>query len=223
MDCTMTRNKMTSLQNCLYWHHLLSLASVHANYLLLKPNDSARSYGACNDLSVTLCPTMMPGDVCGDVVENALLMHVFGSMTDTAVGQWWCVEASIFMSEPLFTTFRASWLPSDTETWSCSLSSSQLCKLWNKGAYFWTTTPLLNALGRYWLHAASAESLHRLALPFPGFCTDWEPLGHPWSTSSEEPPPADVDQFFHFLQQEWLAIPQQTMRTLVQSMRQKCV
>ena len=36
-------------------------------------------------------------------------------------------------------------------------------------------------------------------------------------------PAANLAQLFQFLQQEWNAIPQQTLVTLVQSMRKRCV
>lgn len=48
----------------------------------------------------------------------------------------------------------------------------------------------------------------------------WDVLGR--RVADNHPPPADVAQLTQFLQQEWQAIPQQTLTTLVHSMRQRC-
>ena len=49
----------------------------------------------------------------------------------------------------------------------------------------------------------------------------WDILGR--RVNDNHLPAANSDQLFQFLQQEWNAIPQQTLVTLVQSMRKRCV
>ena len=49
----------------------------------------------------------------------------------------------------------------------------------------------------------------------------WDILGR--RVHDNHPPAAKLAQLFQFLQQEWNAIPQQTLVTLVQSMKKRCV
>ena len=64
-------------------------------------------------------------------------------------------------------------------------------------------------------------------LDWPACSPDFNPIEHLWDVlgrrlRANHPPPADVNQLFDFLVEEWQAIPQATLRTLVQSMRQRC-
>ena len=64
-------------------------------------------------------------------------------------------------------------------------------------------------------------------MDWPARSPDLAPIEHLWDVlgrrvADNHPPPADVAQLTQFLQQEWQAIPQETLRTLVHSMRQRC-
>lgn len=63
---------------------------------------------------------------------------------------------------------------------------------------------------------------------WPARSPDLAPIEHLWDAlgqrvANNHPPPVDVNQLTHFLQQEWQNIPQQTLRNLVHSMRQRCI
>eukprot|EP00745_Piridium_sociabile_P002516 TRINITY_DN1151_c0_g1_i11.p1 TRINITY_DN1151_c0_g1~~TRINITY_DN1151_c0_g1_i11.p1 ORF type:complete len:108 (-),score=8.03 TRINITY_DN1151_c0_g1_i11:190-513(-) len=49
----------------------------------------------------------------------------------------------------------------------------------------------------------------------------WDVLGR--RVRTHNPPAATIQELFELLQQEWQAIPQDTLRRLVQSMRRRCV
>lgn len=65
-------------------------------------------------------------------------------------------------------------------------------------------------------------------MDWPARSPDLAPIEHLWDVlgraiRDNHPPPVNVDQLFQFLQQEWQAIPQATLQTLVHSMRRRCV
>ena len=69
------------------------------------------------------------------------------------------------------------------------------------------------------------QQVHRL--DWPSRSPDLAPIEHLWDVldrqvRSNHPPPANVNQLLQFLQQEWLAIPQQTLVALIESMRRRC-
>lgn len=64
-------------------------------------------------------------------------------------------------------------------------------------------------------------------MDWPARSPDLAPIEHLWDVlgrrvADNHPPSANVAQLTQILQQEWQAIPQQTLRTLVHSMRQRC-
>ena len=61
---------------------------------------------------------------------------------------------------------------------------------------------------------------------WPARSPDLAPIEHLWDIfdapgERQSPPPADVDQLFRFLQQEWMAIPQQMLQNHGNSMRSR--
>lgn len=67
-----------------------------------------------------------------------------------------------------------------------------------------------------------------IRMDWPARSPDLSPIEHIWDVlgrrvSTNHPQPVDVDQLILFLQQEWQAIPQNVLTTLVNSMRQRCV
>ena len=65
-------------------------------------------------------------------------------------------------------------------------------------------------------------------MDWPARFPDLAPIENLWDilvrrVHDNHPPAANLAQLFQFLQQEWNAIPQQTLVTLVQSMRKRCV
>lgn len=65
-------------------------------------------------------------------------------------------------------------------------------------------------------------------LNWPSRSPDLNPIEHLWDllgrrVRANHPPPANLPQLYRFLQQEWDAIPQRTLRSLVHSMRQRCI
>ena len=69
------------------------------------------------------------------------------------------------------------------------------------------------------------QQVHRL--DWPSRSPDLAPIEHLWDILdrrawSNHPAPAKVNQLLQFLQQEWLAIPQQTLMALIESMRRRC-
>lgn len=64
-------------------------------------------------------------------------------------------------------------------------------------------------------------------LDWPARSPDLNPIEHLWDAlgrrvREHNPPPNTLDGLFHILDQEWQALPQRTLRTLIQSMRQRC-
>ena len=64
-------------------------------------------------------------------------------------------------------------------------------------------------------------------MDWPSRSPDLAPIENLWDilgrrVQENHPPPADVHQLLHLLQQEWFNIPQQTLRNLVHSMRRRC-
>lgn len=71
------------------------------------------------------------------------------------------------------------------------------------------------------------QQQHVTRLDWPAYSPDLSPIEHVWDVlgrrlRENHPPAADLNQLFLFLEQEWQAIPQMTLRTLVLSMRQRC-
>lgn len=67
-----------------------------------------------------------------------------------------------------------------------------------------------------------------IRMDWPARSPDLNPIEHLWDVlgrrlRENHPPAADLNQLFMFLEQEWQAIPQMTPRTLVQSMRLRCL
>lgn len=65
-------------------------------------------------------------------------------------------------------------------------------------------------------------------LDWPARSPDLNPIEHLWDllgrrVRANHPPPANLQQLFRFLQQEWDAMPQRMVQTLVHSMRQRCI
>ena len=65
-------------------------------------------------------------------------------------------------------------------------------------------------------------------MDWPACSPDLNPIEHLWDVlgrrlRANHPPPVDLNQLFRFLEQEWHAIPQMTLRTLTLSMRQRCI
>lgn len=65
-------------------------------------------------------------------------------------------------------------------------------------------------------------------LPWPAYSPDLAPIEHLWDelgrrVRNNNPLPNTVDELWQLLQQEWMAIPQRTLQTLVHSMRQRCI
>lgn len=65
-------------------------------------------------------------------------------------------------------------------------------------------------------------------MEWPAHSPDLAPIEHLWDELgrrlvNNHPPPVNVAQLTLFLQQEWEAIPQNVLQTLVNSMRQRCV
>ena len=65
-------------------------------------------------------------------------------------------------------------------------------------------------------------------MDWPARSPDLAPIENLWDTLcrrviEHHPPAANLAQLFQFLQQDWNAIPQQTLMTLVLSMRRRCV
>ena len=63
---------------------------------------------------------------------------------------------------------------------------------------------------------------------WPACSPDLNPIEHLWDAlgrglRAHHPPPHDLAQLYQFLDAEWQAIPQRTLRTLLESMRQRCV
>ena len=72
------------------------------------------------------------------------------------------------------------------------------------------------------------QQQHIQRLDWPANSPDLAPIEHVWDIlgrrlHANHPQAANMAQLFEFLQQEWLAIPQATLVTLVQSMRQRCI
>ena len=64
-------------------------------------------------------------------------------------------------------------------------------------------------------------------MDWPARSPDLAPIENLWDIlgrrlRDNHPPPADVHQLLHLLQQEWFNIPQQILRNLVHSMRRRC-
>ena len=65
-------------------------------------------------------------------------------------------------------------------------------------------------------------------LNWPACLLDLNPIEHLWDAlgrglRANHPPPADLAQLYAFLDAEWQAIPDRTLRTLLESMRQRCL
>lgn len=63
-------------------------------------------------------------------------------------------------------------------------------------------------------------------LPWPAFSPDLSPIEHLWDNLDRrvrrrQPPPGTVQQLLQALQEEWAAIPQPQIRTLINSMRRR--
>lgn len=64
-------------------------------------------------------------------------------------------------------------------------------------------------------------------MQWPANSPDLSPIEHLWDVLGRAvrrnyPPPVNLQQLVQFLQQEWAAIPQATIRNLIQSMRRRC-
>lgn len=71
------------------------------------------------------------------------------------------------------------------------------------------------------------QQQHVIRLDWPARSPDLSPIEHLWDAlgrrvRDHQPPPNNVDELFNILDQGWQAIPQLTLRTLIQSMRQRC-
>lgn len=65
-------------------------------------------------------------------------------------------------------------------------------------------------------------------MDWPSQSPDLNPIEHVWDVlgrrlHANHPPPPNLNFLFRNLQQEWQAIPQNTLQTLVRSMRQRCI
>ena len=65
-------------------------------------------------------------------------------------------------------------------------------------------------------------------LPWPAYSPDLAPIEHLWDELDRQVRnnnllPNTVDELWQLLQQEWMAIPQRTLQTLVHSMHQRCI
>lgn len=64
-------------------------------------------------------------------------------------------------------------------------------------------------------------------MDWPARSPDMNPIEHLWDVlgrrvRAHDPPATTLDDLFHLLQQEWQAVPQDTLRRLVHSMRRRC-
>ena len=67
-----------------------------------------------------------------------------------------------------------------------------------------------------------------IRMDWPSRSPDLNPVEHLWDIlgrriRANHPPPPNLNVLFQTLQQEWQAIPQNTLQTLVRSMRQRCL
>lgn len=67
-----------------------------------------------------------------------------------------------------------------------------------------------------------------MRMEWPSCSPDLNPIEHLWDVlgrrlRSNHPPAVNLNQLHEFLQQEWERIPQMTLQTLVNSMRQRCI
>ena len=71
------------------------------------------------------------------------------------------------------------------------------------------------------------EEQHVTRMDWPARSPDMNPIEHLWDVlgrrvRAHDPPAAYLDGLFELLQQEWQAIPQETLQNLVLSMRRRC-
>jgi transposase len=64
-------------------------------------------------------------------------------------------------------------------------------------------------------------------MPWPANSPDLSPIEHLWdvlgrAVRRNHPPAVNQQQLIQFLQQEWAAIPQASIRNLIRSMRRRC-
>ena len=100
--------------------------------------------------------------------------------------------------------------------------------------------PALNVIGQQAILQDDNARPHRAAvvndflqhqqvvrMDWPANSPDLSPIEHLWDVLGRairrnHPPPGNQQQLIAILQQEWAAIPQATIRTLVRSMRRRC-
>jgi transposase len=72
------------------------------------------------------------------------------------------------------------------------------------------------------------QQQHVTRMDWPAFSPDLNCIEHLWdvlgrSARANHPPVGNLNQLFQNLQQEWQAIPQNTIRRLILSMRHRCL